>query len=75
MSRSVAREAGVVTYFEVRSVADVVKDLKQLGFVFEKESVAQEWLWTEAYLRDPSGNLICLYHAGENRKNPPWRMN
>ena len=27
-----------------------------------------------AYLRDPAGNLICLFWAGENRKNPPWRV-
>ena len=25
-------------------------------------------------LRDPAGNLIALYHAGENRLNPPWRV-
>ena len=32
------------------------------------------WLWREARLVDPSGNVICLYHAGENRLNPPWRV-
>ena len=26
------------------------------------------------YLRDPAGNRITLYHAGENRLNPPWRV-
>ena len=26
------------------------------------------------YLQDPDGNPLCLYHAGENRLNPPWRL-
>jgi hypothetical protein len=34
----------------------------------------QAWLWREAYLKDPDGNLICLYHAGANRRFPPWRI-
>ncbi|MEM7380928.1 MAG: VOC family protein, partial [Bacteroidota bacterium] len=35
----------------------------------------QSWLWREARLKDPDGNTLILYHAGENRKNPPWRIN
>ena len=34
----------------------------------------QAWLWREARLADPSGNVICIYHAGENRRFPPWRV-
>jgi len=34
----------------------------------------EPYLWREAVLRDPSGNRIKLYHAGENRLNPPWRV-
>ena len=40
----------------------------------EREPVAQTWLWYEAWLRDPAGNAICLYNAGENRRYPPWRI-
>ena len=36
--------------------------------------VAQKGLWREARLRDPSGNPICLFAAGANRLNPPWRI-
>jgi len=25
-------------------------------------------LWREAYLKDPDGNIICLFSAGQNRK-------
>ena len=31
----------------------------------------QPWLWREAYLADPDGNPIMLFHAGENRVDPP----
>jgi hydroxymethylpyrimidine/phosphomethylpyrimidine kinase len=34
----------------------------------------QSWLWREAWLRDPAGNAVCLYHAGANRRFPPWRL-
>jgi hydroxymethylpyrimidine/phosphomethylpyrimidine kinase len=27
-----------------------------------------------AWLRDPAGNQLCLFRAGENRRNPPWRL-
>jgi hypothetical protein len=34
----------------------------------------ETWLWREARLLDPSNNTICLYHAGANRLDPPWRV-
>ena len=42
--------------------------------VHRADPVDQRWLWREAYLRDPAGNLLCLYCAGENRLFPPWRL-
>tara|TARA_R110002072_G_scaffold1598_3_gene13565 strand:+ start:22608 stop:23015 length:408 start_codon:yes stop_codon:yes gene_type:complete len=65
----------VVIYFEVESVPDAVLELKNLGFEILQETRDQPWLWTEAYIQDPGGNRVCVYHAGENRKNPPWRIN
>ncbi|MEO1522796.1 MAG: hypothetical protein AAFU78_18740 [Cyanobacteria bacterium J06633_2] len=41
---------------------------------FDSEPTDQPWLWREAHLRDPDGNRLILYHAGEYRKNPPWRL-
>jgi len=32
------------------------------------------YLWREACLADPDGNLIFLYSAGKNRLDPPWRV-
>ncbi|MCF6293850.1 MAG: VOC family protein [Robiginitomaculum sp.] len=51
-----------------------VTELKQTGIVFLSEPVDQDWLWREAWLRDPSGNLVCLYFAGNNRLHPPWQV-
>lgn len=63
-----------IVYFEVIDVDSVVLELKGKGLVFDEEPSDQRWLWREAYLRDPAGNRICIYHAGENRRFPPWRI-
>ncbi|KAA3440838.1 hypothetical protein FOA19_03345 [Rufibacter hautae] len=61
-------------YFECAQLDQQVLSLKEKGYVFEQELKDQSWGWREAYLRDPSGNLICLYYAGETRVNPAWRL-
>ena len=63
-----------VVYFELDDLDEKVKALKAAGLRFETDPRDQEWLWREAYLRDPAGNLVCLYHAGTNRLDPPWRL-
>ena len=65
----------LVIYFECEKLDDVVAELKAKGIVFDSDPQDQSWLWREAYLRDPDGNVICLFYAGENRLNPPWRIN
>lgn len=67
-----ASEATV--YFEVDNVDLEVRRLQHLGLSFESEAADTDWLWREAYLKDPAGNLLCIYHAGENRRFPPWRV-
>jgi catechol 2,3-dioxygenase-like lactoylglutathione lyase family enzyme len=66
--------SNIVLYFECEDLDATVVRLKNLGLKFEQEPTAQTWLWREAYLRDPGGNKICLFYAGENRQNPPWRV-
>ena len=61
-------------YFEVQDVAKKVTELKANGIIFETEPTAQTWLWTEARLKDLDGNQLIIYHAEDNRKNPPWRL-
>lgn len=64
----------VVIYFEVADVDREVRRLKGLGVEFETGPDDQRWLWREAYLSDPAGNRLCIYHAGDNRRFPPWRI-
>ncbi len=71
---AIARENAPAIYFECNDLDFEVARLKQAGIAFEKDPVDQPWLWREAWLRDPAGNALCLYHAGENRRFPPWRL-
>lgn len=64
----------VVLYFECDELDQTVDDLKAKGLTFEEDPTDRTWLWRQAYLRDPNDNRICLFRAGENRKNPPWRV-
>jgi catechol 2,3-dioxygenase-like lactoylglutathione lyase family enzyme len=66
--------SGVVVYFECDDLDKTVGELKSRGVAFESDPEDQRWLWREARLRDPYGNQLCLYHAGSNRHNPPWRI-
>lgn len=65
---------GVVVYFECVDLDERVKQLQDKGFEFTKLPTDERWLWREARLNDPFGNVICLFLAGDNRKNPPWRV-
>ncbi|WP_439153186.1 VOC family protein [Winogradskyella sp.] len=66
---------GISIYFEVDDLEKTVSDLEQKGITFNTEILKQSWLWDEARLKDLDGNNIIIYRAGENRKNPPWRIN
>ena len=63
-----------VVYFECGALDLRVAELKAMGLQFTQDPKDETWLWREARLQDPSGNPICLYHAGDNRLNPPWRV-
>ena len=65
---------GVTVYFEVDHLDAKVNALQREGIVFDMEPKDQMWLWREAHLRDLDGNRLILFHAGANRKNPPWRV-
>jgi catechol 2,3-dioxygenase-like lactoylglutathione lyase family enzyme len=62
-----------VVYFECDDLDATYKRLRALGIEFDQMPTDQVWLWREAYLHDPDGNIICLYHAGNTRRFPPWR--
>jgi catechol 2,3-dioxygenase-like lactoylglutathione lyase family enzyme len=64
----------VVVYFEIEELDSKVSQLQAAGYVFTHEPRDESWLWREARLQDPSGNIVCLYWAGQNRRYPPWRV-
>ena len=66
--------SGVMVYFESERLDAWVDELQGLGISFEELPENRRWLWREARLRDPDGNLLVLYYAGDHRKNPPWRI-
>jgi catechol 2,3-dioxygenase-like lactoylglutathione lyase family enzyme len=66
---------GITIYFEDDNLNELVSQLKEKGIIFTSNPEDKSWLWREAHLLDPDDNHIILYHAGTNRKNPPWRIN
>ena len=70
---ALAEAPRTVVYFECAALDQQVAKLQAKGLQFAQEPRDEQWLWREARLIDPSGNVICLYHAGNNRLNPPWR--
>jgi hydroxymethylpyrimidine/phosphomethylpyrimidine kinase len=64
----------VAVYFECDDLDDRVERLARLGIPFEHGPRNQPWMWREARLRDPGGNTVFLYKAGEARRFPPWRL-
>ena len=65
---------GFAIYFEHEALDEWVDELMTKGVEFEHPPRDERYLWREARLRDPAGNQVILYWAGENRKNPPWRV-
>ena len=52
----------------------IIDNIKEKGFLMETMPEDKNWMWREARLRDPDGHQLILYHAGNNRKYPPWRL-
>jgi predicted enzyme related to lactoylglutathione lyase len=66
---------GVHVYFECEDLDEQVQKIKEKGIIFEQEPADQNWSWREARLKDVDGNQLILFYGGENRLNPPWRIN
>lgn len=66
---------GTTIYFETEKLDVVVSELIEKGITFEQLPTDERYLWREAILKDPDQNKIKLFFAGDNRKNPPWRIN
>ena len=65
---------GIWVYFEVQDLDNYVNNLVKKGIIFGELPNDKPWLWRESRLKDLDGNQLILYFAGDNRKNPPWRI-
>ena len=63
-----------VVYLECADLDGTVGRLVKEGIRFDSLPTDRPWLWREARLRDPAGNALCLFFAGPNRRDPPWRV-
>lgn len=66
---------GIYVYFECEDLDKRVAQLLEAGIQFDQLPTDQRWLWREARLKDPDNNQLIFFYGGENRKNPPWRIN
>ena len=66
--------ATTAIYLECDDLDQRVERMARSGVPFEHGPRNQPWMWREARLRDPDGNIIFLYKAGEARRFPPWRI-
>ncbi|SDA16710.1 bifunctional hydroxymethylpyrimidine kinase/phosphomethylpyrimidine kinase [Sphingomonas sp. NFR15] len=64
---------GTMLYVECGDLDAAVAALRGLGAAVS-DPADQRWGWREARTRDPAGNAICLYQAGEARRFPAWRI-
>jgi uncharacterized glyoxalase superfamily protein PhnB len=65
---------GASIHLEVEDVDSTIDALRDMGIEIESEPADQRYLWREATLLDPDGNRVFVYHAGEMRLDPPWRL-
>ena len=66
--------ASTMIYFECDDLDAKVANLQSVGIRFDTQPTDQGWGWREARLRDPAGNVLCLFHGGDNRRFPAWRI-
>lgn len=69
-----ASPGSAMIYFEVADVDEVFANLSKRGIGFDDVPEDKPWLWREVHLTDPDGYKLCLFQAGENRLDPPWRV-
>lgn len=70
---TVPSDEQITVYFETDDLDGEYQRLRTANVEFTKAPADMPWLWREAELRDPDGHRLCLFHAGQNRLNPPWR--
>lgn len=52
----------------------LVARLRHAGHTLVHDPIDQTWLWREARILDPDGNVLLLFHGGSIRRDPPWKV-
>ncbi|MDO6489918.1 glyoxalase/bleomycin resistance protein/dioxygenase superfamily protein [Cellulophaga sp. RHA_52] len=73
-TKELPKGEGIYVYFECKNLDEQVNTIQQNGINFDLLPTDQSWMWREARLKDVDGNQLILFYAGENRLNPPWRI-
>ncbi|ADY29363.1 MULTISPECIES: VOC family protein [Cellulophaga] len=73
-TKELPKGEGIYVYFECKNLDEQVNAIQQNGINFDLLPTDQSWMWREARLKDVDGNQLILFYAGENRLNPPWRI-
>lgn len=71
---TLSENSNITLYFENDALDKTVETLQAKGINFTSLPEDKSWKWREAHLRDVDGHHLILFKAGENRKNPPWRI-
>jgi hydroxymethylpyrimidine/phosphomethylpyrimidine kinase len=66
--------SALLKLFAAAAMAGGALRVAREGMTFDQVPADQSWGWREARLRDPAGNPLCLFSAGNNRRFPPWRI-
>jgi len=69
-----SENSNITLYFEDDNLDETVKALQEKGIQFTSLPEDKSWNWREAHLNDLDGHQLILFKAGEDRKNPPWRI-
>lgn len=61
--------------FPSRDALDAfVAGLPGRGVPVAEGPIDRTWLWRDARVFDPDGHEWMLFHAGDNKLSPPWRV-
>lgn len=61
---------GLRLYFETGDVDALCARIEKRGYPLDSPPRDMEWGWRHAYLKDPDGHEISVYHAGALRFRP-----
>lgn len=75
LTETLPKGDGIYIYFECEDLDAYVLELTKKGIEFDLLPTNQNWGWREARLKDTDRNQLILFYGGENRLNPPWRIN